>query len=42
MASLFEKYRPRAFDDVLGQDKAIARIKTVLAKRFSQGAQNAE
>ena len=32
MASLFEKYRPRTFDDVLGQDKAIARIKTVLAK----------
>ena len=32
MAALYEQYRPKAFSDVLGQDKAISRV-GVVAKR---------
>ena len=30
--NLYEKYRPKRFEDVLGQDKAVAKIKTLLAR----------
>ena len=36
MTPLFEKYRPRTFDEVVGQDKVVARIKA-LAKRGLTG-----
>ena len=32
MQTLFEKYRPRSFDDVLGQDAAIHRVKLLLSR----------
>lgn len=32
MQSLYEKYRPRTFDDVLGQEKAIAFLKRIQAR----------
>ena len=34
MDTLFEKYRPKTFDEVLGQDKAIKTIKTLLARSW--------
>lgn len=30
MQNLYEKYRPRTFDDVVGQDKAVATIRRIL------------
>ena len=30
--TLFEKYRPKTFDEVLGQDKAIHKIELLLAR----------
>jgi len=32
MTSLFEKYRPKKFDDVLGQDKAVKKVKLLLSR----------
>lgn len=32
MQSLFEKYRPRTFDDVLGQDKVVKRLQGLQAR----------
>jgi len=32
MQTLFEKYRPKTFDDVLGQDKTVKTIKTLLSR----------
>lgn len=32
--TLFEKYRPRTFDKVLGQDKAIQKVKLLLERRW--------
>jgi len=32
MKTLYEQYRPKCFDDVLGQDKAVNRIKAVLQR----------
>jgi DNA polymerase III gamma/tau subunit len=34
METLFEKYRPTSFDDVLGQDKAVKTIKTLLSRSW--------
>src|SRR5271157_5237319 len=34
METLFEKYRPKTFDEVLGQDKAVRTIKTLLARSW--------
>ena len=36
MSTLFEQYRPRAWSDVVGQDKIVARIQ-LLAKRGLAG-----
>lgn len=32
MTNLFEKYRPKKFDDVLGQDKAVKKVKLLLSR----------
>lgn len=32
--TLFEKYRPKSFDDVLGQDKAVKKIELLLARNW--------
>jgi DNA polymerase III gamma/tau subunit len=32
--TLFEKYRPKSFDDVLGQDKAIKKVKLLLDRNW--------
>lgn len=37
MASLFETYRPKAFDEVIGQESAIATLKFHLEKRGGYG-----
>jgi len=34
METLFEKYRPSNFDGVLGQDKAVKKIKTLLSRSW--------
>jgi replication-associated recombination protein RarA len=34
METLFEKYRPSSFDGVLGQDKAVKKIKTLLSRSW--------
>ncbi len=38
MQTLYEKYRPSRFDDVLGQDKAVKKIKTLLARGWGSRA----
>lgn len=38
MATLFEKYRPSNFDEVLGQDKAVKQIKTLLLRSWGARA----
>jgi len=32
MKPLYEKYRPQSFEDVVGQDKAIARIRQIASR----------
>ena len=32
--TLFEKYRPGSFDEVLGQDKAVKKVKTLLSRSW--------
>ena len=34
MKTLFEKYRPSNFDEVLGQDKAVKQVKTLLSRAW--------
>ena len=31
---LYEKYRPKRFEDVIGQDKAVGKVKAVLSKQW--------
>ena len=38
METLFEKYRPSSFDGVLGQDKAVKKIKTLLSRSWGSRA----
>ena len=38
MQALYEEYRPRTWDEVVGQDKAIAKIKTVGKRGFEDRA----
>ena len=35
MPILYEKYRPKSFDEVIGQDKAIKKVKRVLSRGWS-------
>ena len=34
MQTLFEKYRPSNFDEVLGQDRAVKKVKTLLSRSW--------